>query len=52
MTTTAQEALSAHLLYQKQNWSSMTTAQKDAWIRTREDLELSAEAEIASNQAE
>ncbi len=52
MTTTAQEALAAHLLYQKQHWSTMTTTQKDAWIRTREDLELNAEAEIAANLAE
>jgi len=52
MTTIAQEALSAHLLYQKQHWSTMITTAKDTWLRTREDLEMAAEAEIASNLAE
>ena len=52
MSTIAQEALAAHLIYQKQHWSTMSTTQKDAWIRTREDLELSADSEIAANEAE
>lgn len=52
MKTTAQTTYQNHLATQKANWSTMTTEQQDASLRTEKTLQLAADVEIAENEAE
>lgn len=52
MTHTAQQAYDAHVAQQKANWSTMTTDQQDASLRTEKTLQLAAELEAINNDIE
>ena len=52
MKKTAQQAYKTHQEQQKANWSTMTTDQQDASLRTEKTLEYAAIMEISDNTAE